>query len=654
MKKRLKLFLGSFVALYSVSSLAQYQGHGTDSVSIETIKKYAPPSLPAEITNKLTKMLEISAPGMGMLSPDKQTLYFSWRVTGQSHIWKINGPQKFPIQLTSGTDAVALKDVSKDGKFLIISKDVNGQENPGLFKLDIKTGEIAELYRKEKVQVSYGFMTDDSKYIYYTANDKKPDSYSTYKMNIQTKEIQTIYDGDGNWYLADYKNDGRQLLFVKYRGAKQNEYYLWTEESKKMEPILGQNENNEYDVAFASKINEYIVLTALGEYKSLFHLKDKKLKPIAASNLKYDIDSFRIDQKRNRITYTINRDGYTELKAMSVKTFKSINVPEFKNAEHVYAGTTTSDGRTSMLGIVTAQSPRVSYSYDWETKKLTQWVLPSAPEVDLSRFVKAELMYYETSTHPQSPKKVKIPMFVRFPAGCKESKDCPVIVHFHGGPEAQSTPGFSSTLQYIVDSGFVLVEPNVRGSEGYGKSWVDMDNGPLRENVITDIPDAAKWIKENWKNKEGKSPRVGVMGWSYGGYSTLMAMTRFAGSYDAGVALVGMSDLYSFLMNTAPYRRILRVSEYGNPEKDKESLMRLSPITYVDQVRDPLLIIQGVNDPRVPAGEAIQIHEKLKAKKIKSELILFADEGHGASKKENQVLEIGNTIEFFKKHLYAK
>ncbi|MBY0451721.1 MAG: prolyl oligopeptidase family serine peptidase, partial [Bdellovibrionaceae bacterium] len=184
-----------------------------------------------------------------------------------------------------------------------------------------------------------------------------------------------------------------------------------------------------------------------------------------------------------------------------------------------------------------------------------------------------------------------------------------------------------------------------------GKKWIEIDNGPKRENVIGDIEDASKWIKANWKDSAGNSPKVGVMGWSYGGYSTLMAMTRFAGAYDAGVALVGMSNLVSFLMNTAPYRRILRISEYGDPEKDKEALLKLSAVTYVDRVKAPLMIIQGANDPRVPVGEALQIHDTLTKKKIESGLIIFADEGHGSSKKENQILEIGHTIEFFKKHL---
>jgi len=648
MKNMISLATLFAIGLISVSASAQYSGHGTDSVTAETLKKYTAPALAPAMANKLTKMMEVASPGMGMLSPDKKTLYFSWKVTGQYHIWKIDGPQKFPVQLTSGADAVMLRHVAQNGKFLIVSKDVDGQENPGVYKLDLKTGAMTELYRKDKVQVSAPFMTSDSKYLFITANDKKPDSYSTYKLNIETRALELIYEGEGNWYVADQLKDGQTLLFAKYLGGRINEWYKYDVASKKMEPILGQGEQNDYDVSFSANKDEYIVLVAQDDFKRIYSYKNKKFKLLTDVSLHHDISGLGMDFKRTRITYEINRDGYTELRAMDAKTFKPIEIPKFKGADHVFSGATTKDGQITMLGIVTAQSPRASYSYDWQTKKLTQWVLPSAPEVDLTTFAKSELMYY------QAQDKTHIPMFVRFPKGCKESKDCPVIVHFHGGPEGQSQPGFSTTAQAIVDAGFILVEPNVRGSDGYGKKWIDSDNGPLRENVITDIPDAATWIKANWKNKSGASPQVGVWGGSYGGYSTLMAMTRFAGSYEAGVSNVGMSNLVTFLMNTAPYRRILRISEYGDPVKDLEALKKLSPVTYVDQVKAPLMIIQGANDPRVPVGEAIQMHELMQKKGLKSELIIFGNEGHGSSKKENQILEIGNTIEFFKKHLNNK
>lgn len=648
-----KLILFTLLAFFQNAALAQYSGHGTDSVSAETLKKFAPPALNTVMANKLKKMFDVTTPGMGMLSPDKKTLYFTWRVTGISQIWKIDGPKSFPVQLTSGNDAVTISAVAPNGQFLIISKDLNGEENPGLFKLDLKTGFIEELFRKSKVQAGFSFITDDSSTIYFTANDRSPDSYSVYKMPLATKTPELVYEGKGPWFVADQRNNGEKLLLVKYSGAKQNEYFDFDSKSKDLKPVIGQGEKEEYDVSYASKDGEYLVLSnKTSDFKKLYLLAGGKQKQIS-KEMNYEISGFSLDHKRTRVIYSINRDGYSEILVLDAKNYKALPTPvlPLKDAkpDHVFAGTTTRDGKVTILGIITSKAPRLAYSYDWQTKKVTQWVLPSAPEVDLSKFVVAELMNYEAAD------KTKIPMFVRFPTKCrpelKTRENCPVVVHFHGGPEGQSEPGFSTFAQAFVDEGFIFVEPNVRGSDGYGKKWIEMDNGPKREQVLSDIEDASKWIKSNWKTADGKSPQVGVMGWSYGGYSTFVAMTKYAGAYEAGVALVGMSNLVSFLNNTAPYRRILRISEYGDPEKDKESLQRLSPVTYVDRVKAPLMIIQGANDPRVPVGEALQIHETLQKKKIASELIVFADEGHGSAKKENQVLEIGHTIEFFKKHL---
>ena len=221
---------------------------------------------------------------------------------------------------------------------------------------------------------------------------------------------------------------------------------------------------------------------------------------------------------------------------------------------------------------------------------------------------------------------------------------------FHGGPEGQALPGFNVGAQMFVDAGFVYAEPNVRGSDGYGKTWSHADDGAKRLAIITDIEDASKWAK-NAFTSGSTAPKIGVYGGSYGGYSVLMAMTMFAGDYDAGVDIVGISDLRTFLRNTAPYRRILRISEYGDPDVDADALAKLSPMTYIDRVKAPLLIVQGASDPRVPAGESIQIHDALQAKGVPCDLTIFPDEGHGAQKRENRVYTYARAIGFFQKHL---
>jgi len=382
----------------------------------------------------------------------------------------------------------------------------------------------------------------------------------------------------------------------------------------------------------------------LGDYQRLYSFEGGKLAPLSP-DLKFDIDSFQIDDARQRIYYQVNENGYSKLYVLDAKTQKPLALPKLPEAENAGVAGMSKNGRFVQLSIDGSTIPPRTQTFDWVTRKLVTWRVPMTPEIDARTFAKATLEYYPARDG------TKIPMFVRRPATC--AAPCPVVVELHGGPEGQSTAGFAPTAQLFVDAGFVFVQPNVRGSTGYGKAWVHADDGPKRLQVITDIEDCAKYIRTAWA-KDGKAPKLGVTGGSYGGYSTLMAMTYFAGAFDAGVSNVGISNLATFLVNTAPYRRILRISEYGDPVKDKAALAQLSPITHVGKLKAPLLVIQGVNDPRVPVGEALQIYKETERRKIPGGLILFPDEGHGAAKRGNIVLTIGHTIAFFEKHLLGR
>lgn len=642
------LFGLSQLLLTSVSSAnptSSYSGHGAGSISAEDLKAFTPPPLPNSVASKINAMIDIVAPGAGMLHPNGKVLYFSWRISGNTQVWKINSPLSFPEQMTGGRDATTLADITPDGRFLILQRDKDGQEDPGIYLQKAEGGPLTPVFHQAKVQAHFQFVTDDSQWLYFTANNIEPDSFVIYRVSLkqpfQFEKPEAVFSEKGVWGVSDYKDN--LLLLSKATGSRTSENYTYDLKSKIKTPVIGIEKSEEYEVRFAAKKNEYLVMTPqIGDFRRLYLLKDKTLKPLSV-DIPYDVSSFSIDQKRTRILYEINEAGSTRLRAMDARNFKEISLPKMPETDHVMMGTTTRDSKSTMITVVTSTAPRKSYSYNWQSKKLTQWTLPSSPEVDLSRFVRSSLETYTTRDG------VKIPMFVRRPAQCK-NKTCPVIVHFHGGPEGQSYPGFNTLAQLFVDEGFIFVDPNVRGSDGYGKTWLNSDNAAKRLEVITDIEDCAKEIRSKWAFN-GETPKIGVMGWSYGGYSTFMAMTRFAGAYDSGVALVGMSDLVSFLNNTAPYRRKLRATEYGDPEKDKEALIKLSPITYLQQLKSPLMIIQGANDPRVPAGEALQIHKQLRQKGIKSQLILFPDEGHGTQKKENRILEWGHTLNFFKETL---
>jgi dipeptidyl aminopeptidase/acylaminoacyl peptidase len=623
-----------------------YKGLGRESIDEKVLAQYAPPNLAPELSRKIQNFLDIRSPGLGMLSPDKKHLYFSWRVTGTTQVWRLDSPKGFPVQMTGGEDSTQVVGQTQDGKWLLISRDRNGEENPGLYLQSTQGGPLKVIQHKAKVQTELQVISSDSKYLIYKANDVKPDSYTFYRYDLQTGKTEMIFSQDGYWSVADFKDDGRMIL-VKALTNTAAEAYDFNPATKELKPIIGQGEKEEYNVSYAAKEGQYLVLTPkLGEFRRLYTWDLKTLTPVTPE-MKWDVAGFDIDHSRQHIVYSVNEGGYSKAHALDAKTLKVIEFPQFPNADHIYPGSMSRDGQHVMVGVETAKGPRTSYSYNFKTKLLTQWVIPSQPEVNTEQFAKASLEYYPSRDG------VKIPMFVRRPAQCQGpalQSPCPVVVHFHGGPEAQSLAGFNILAQMFIDEGFIFVEPNVRGSDGYGKTWFHVDDGPKRLNVIGDIEDASAFIKKNWA-VNGKSPKVGVMGWSYGGYSTLVAMSMFAGSYDAGVALVGMSNLLTFLNNTAPYRRALRIPEYGDPVTDREALIKLSPITYLNQIRSPLMIVQGANDPRVPVGEALQIHNSLSEKKIESPLIIFADEGHGAAKRSNKVLELGHALNFLKKNL---
>ncbi len=619
-----------------------YTGHGAESVDPALVAKYAPPALSKKVADYARRFSEIRAPGMGMVSPDGKTLYFTWPVSGVPQVWRVDGPLRFPEQMTSGSDLTTVQEITPDGKYVILGRDRGGEENPGIYLLPTGGGALVEVFHKKGVRARFDWIANDSDTIFYSANDIKPDSFAIYSYSIKNRKRDLLFSDPGVWTVSDVFGD-HTFLLRRATGQSTAEFFVWNTVDRKLEPLLGQGESEEYSISFATQPREFFVLTAkFGDFKRLYLFKSGKFTPVTPEVAR-EIDGFSIDHRRFRLYVQWNENGYSRVEVRDPHSLKVLGIPGLKADENAYVGAQSRFGRYVTVGIESDIRPRSSFVFDWKDMKLTKWVKPSLPEIDVGQFAPASL-----ETFPARDGQT-VPMFVRRPKVCA-GDPCPVIVSFHGGPEAQSRPGFSVYSQIFVAAGFVFVEPNVRGSSGYGKIYRKSDDGVKRLRVITDIEDCALHIRKAW-GANGRAPRIGVYGGSYGGYSTLMAMSRFAGAYDVGVAAYGMGNLRTFLTNTAPYRRILRISEYGDPEKDKEALEELSPTTYLDRIRAPLMIIQGVNDPRVPVGEALQIHNLMKSRGIPSSLILLADEGHGAINIDSRVAQVGHTLAFFKKHL---
>ena len=645
----LVLAVSAGLAVTASAEQGPYQGHGSSSVAAETIARFAAPPLDADISHRIQMMLDVRGQGLGIPTSDGRRLFFDWSVTGTPAVWRLDGPRSFPVQMTAGEDSTTLAGVSPDGRFVILSRDTGGQENFGLYLQSAEGGSLDRIQHEPGSRALYGFTSPDAEWVYFTANDVRPDSYAVYRYHVRTRARERLLESEGLWSIADRREgpEGLRLLLRRETGALTAEYAEWSEASQQVTPLVGHDTPAEYEARYAPAEGELFVLTnRMGEFRRLYRWRAGAFQEISP-DLPMDVAAFRVDETRRRVYYTLNENGYTRIRALDAATGASVPFPEVSGVEQVELGDSSADGRYFSLGFQTARTPTSAFVYDSVSGRIVQWMVPAAPETDLARFVAARLESYPARDG------TAIPMFVRYPPGCTPElaldEPCPAVVEFHGGPEDQARPGFNRVAQLFVDAGFVYVQPNVRGSDGYGKTWLDADNGSRRRAVLPDIEDCARHLRTHLA-RGGRPPRIGVFGGSYGGYAALIGMSMFAGAFDAGVSIVGIANLETFLRNTAPYRRALRITEYGDPDREAGVLRELSPLTYAERVKGPLLMIQGVDDPRVPVGEALQMHQALVGR-ADVRLMLLEGEGHGAARRAGQALMVGHALAFFETHL---
>lgn len=622
---------------------ASYVGHGLKSVNEKELKEFAPPSVDPDLAKRIERRMDLISPSGLKVTSDGKQAFFNWPVSGTSQVWRVSQSSPFPVQLTGGVDRTTLIEVIPERNEILVSRDVGGQENPGIYRVDYKTGELREVYVKAGVQTTPFRLDEARRYFYFSANDVKPDRYTFYRYDMRSEKVELFMEArEGTWFIADIAGD--RFLLGNYRASDAIEYWLWLDKTKKLIPVLGQKERYRYSALFSATPDEYYVRTDhLSDLAGIYLFKEGKFKPLLEDR-KAEVMSFTLNHSRTYLAVELNELGYSKARLFKTKGFRETLVPDFGGEKPIHRSVRFSDQNPNVLTLQYGftKSPTRILKYDLSTKEKKEWTLPSTPEINTSHFREASLESYQAQDN------TPIPVFVYSTEECRK-KNCPVLVVFHGGPEGQSTPDFSPVMQMYLELGYVVAYPNVRGSTGYGKKWLDSDNGPKRLQVLTDIRDAGLHFRK-WGLESGER-KVIAMGGSYGGYSTYIAMTKFAGVFQGGIAVVGMSDLRTFLLNTAPYRRHLRISEYGDPDKDAEPLKELSAMNYLNQLKDPMLIIHGANDPRVPAGEAIQFYRQMQSRKIDGELVLFPDEGHGIVLRSNRVKYTSYVISFLKRFL---
>lgn len=453
------------------------------------------------------------------------------------------------------------------------------------------------------------------------------------------------------WNATDWSADGKTLLALRYVSI--NEAYPalidMATGQRKMLPLPVEPPCAVSTLRFTSDPSRiYIVLDADSEWKRLATLDlTTHQYDWLTSDIPWDVSSLEVDRTTGQAAFTVNADGVSQLYLLT--PLRPGQRPVRRAVElplGLVGGLEFSpDGRHLGLTLSRPEAPSDAYALELETGRLVRWTYSEVGPLDPSRFVTASRIRFPSFDGREIPG-----WYFRPPSASPQHK-APVLVMIHGGPESQAQPAFSSTLQfYVQELGLAVILPNVRGSAGYGKTYLKLDNGPLREDAVKDIGALLDWIE---RQPELDATRVAVSGGSYGGYMVLASLVHFGPRIKAGIDIVGIANFNTFLANTSAYRVDLRRVEYGD-ERDptmRAFFERISPANHADKIVSALLVAHGRNDPRVPFSEAEQIAAKVR-QQGRSVWTVFADnEGHGFAKKDNADYLRAVEALFLKQHL---
>jgi dipeptidyl aminopeptidase/acylaminoacyl peptidase len=595
------------------------------------------PEVPEHIVEKMNQYQNVRTGAFRSWAPDGGVIIATrFGETGQLH--HVASPGAARRQLTFYQEPISGGSFGRESVWLLFNRDAGGNEASQIFRFDLTTGQATLLTDGEQQNGGPLWSNDRDRFAWRsTARNTK--DHDIWMMNpLHPEEKEMILEVEGYWVPLDWSPDDRGLILENY--VSSTEAYFWTLdlETGEKQP-LGRHEGPDgetisYGNAVFDRQGEGVFFTSDEgtEHKTLRYLPlgETDFEEITA-DIPWSIGGLVMTKDRRRLSFSVNESGTDRLYFMDTETreYRAVDLPL-----GILTGRDFSDdGKHFAFTFNTPSTPADVYSVEVESGEITRWTYSEVGGLDTGIFQTSELIHFPTFDEDESGDRRMIPAFVYKPKG---SGPFPVILNIHGGPESQAKAYFSSLTQYQVNElGCAVIYPNVRGSNGFGKSYLLLDNGFKREDSVRDIGALLDWIETQ---DDLDSDRVGVIGGSYGGYMVLSSLMNYPDRIRAGIDLVGISNFVTFLKNTKDYRRDLRRAEYGD-ERDPamyEHLMKISPTENVDKLASPLFVIQGANDPRVPQSEGEQIVKAVRDKGKHAWYMLAMDEGHGFRKKSNR------------------
>ncbi len=638
----------AFFLLYGL--LAAQQPEPTPVITPnENLIGDAIPPIPASIAEGASRYTESRSAGLMDWHPAKREMLIGTRFADTVQVHLVTMPGGARTQLTFFADRVTEASFQPHkGGYFIFSKDVGGGEWYQFYRYDLPSGDITLLTDGKSRNVSPNWNNAGDRIAYASTRRSRGD-LDFYVMDPADpkSDHMILQNAGGGWNVADWSPDDKTLLVAEEISV--NESHLWLVDaasgSKTALTPEGEKGVSWFPIGFsADGKSVYVATDKENEFQRLASIDLTTKKTRFLTNYKWDVEDVRLSWNRKLVAFTLNENGSSSLHLLNLATNQEIKLPPVPTG--LISGITwRENNREFGFSINSPSSPGDIYSIDLDAGRLDRWTKSETGGLNPESFPKPELVTWKSFDG------LELSGWLDKPAGAKAGPKIPVISNIHGGPEGEARPVFIGRNNYFVkELGVAILYPNVRGSTGFGKTFVALDNGFKREDTYKDIGALLDHIAQR---PDLDASRVMVTGGSYGGHMTLAVATRYNDRLSCSLDVVGMSNLRTFLEHTEAYRRDLRRVEYGDERdpKMREFLDRIAPMNHVKEITKPMFIVQGLNDPRVPKSEADQMVASLKAQGTPVWYLVGKDEGHGFGKKKNADFQFYSTVVFIQQNL---
>ena len=579
-------------------------------------------------------------------SSDDKSLLFSSNKTGIFNVYSIPAGGGEPKQLTHSTteSTYAVSYFPHDSR-LLYTHDQGGNENNHIYLLDAD-GKERDLTPGDKLKAEFLGWSQDGKAFFFMTNERDARYFDLYKMNAGTFQRTLLYQDSTGYQFGDISNDEKYIAFNKPNTTTDGDIYLYSAATKEMKLITGhKGEVSNTPASFDPQSRYLYYNTDNGSefsYIARYDLATGKTEPVEKTT--WDISFSYFSHNGKYRVVGINEDARTRIKIYDQATGKPIALPTFPEGEITAVNISNSE-RLMAFYFNGDRSPSDLYVYDFATKQARKLTTNLNPEIDAGDLVDSQVIRYKSFDGMQ------IPSILYKPHQASASSKAPALVWVHGGPGGQTRTGYSGVIQYLVNHGYVVLGVNNRGSSGYGKTFFAADDLKHGREPLWDCVEAKKYLASLGYVDTSK---IGVIGGSYGGYMVLAALAFKPEEFAVGVDLFGVSNWLRTLESIPPYWESFRKALYkeiGDPATDKENLIAISPLFHTDKITKPLIVLQGKNDPRVIKPESDEIVDAVKKKGGIVEYVVFDNEGHGFTKKANEIRGYKAVLDFLDKYL---